>query len=120
MVLLLTGEIDIPEILRPDGQRIIDIRQDVELKYLMEFARLVQQNPFWNDQIVQVYRSTNGDYEIIPRVGAHQIQFGKMENYETKLNNLKLLYDKGLKKYGWNNYNKINLKYSNQIICTKR
>ena len=34
--------------------------------------------------------------------------------------NLKLLYDQGLSRHGWNSYDRINLKYSNQVICKKR
>ncbi len=36
-----------------------------------------------------------------------------------KFRKLKILYNEGLKYEGWNNYEKINLKYKNQVICTK-
>jgi cell division protein FtsQ len=120
MVLLVTGELQVPEYTDSKGMRIADQSGDEELKLLFGFVRQVTQHPFWNTQIVQVYRGTDGNYELIPRVGAHQIEFGTMEDYGTKLRNLKLLYDQGLKQYGWNTYDKIDLKYSNQIICTKR
>ena len=32
----------------------------------------------------------------------------------------KAFYEKGLNNVGWNNYTKINIKFENQIICTKR
>jgi cell division protein FtsQ len=120
MVLLLTGKIAFPEYVDENGKRRADIASSIELRELLDFAGYVQEHEFWNTQIVQLYRSARGEYEIIPRVGAHQIQFGNMDDYEQKLMNLKLLYDQGLKQYGWNKYDKINLKYSNQIICTKR
>jgi cell division protein FtsQ len=69
---------------------------------------------------MQIYRSQKGEYELIPRVGAHQIILGTLDDFETKLENLQLLYQQGFKQHGWNQYEKINLKYSNQIICTKR
>lgn len=120
MVLLVTGHLSIPEYTDSNGMRVADQSKDSELQLLLGFARKVAQHPFWNKQIVQVYRGKDGNYELIPRVGAHQIEFGTLDDYETKLRNLKLLYDQGLKKYGWNAYDKIDLKYSNQIICTKR
>lgn len=120
MVLLVTGDLPLSEVTDSNGIRVTDQSGDKELKMLMEFSRKVAHDPFWSNQIVQVYRGRDGNYELIPRVGAHQIEFGTLENYPTKLRNLKLLYDQGLKKYGWNTYNKIDLKYSNQIICTKR
>jgi len=53
-------------------------------------------------------------------VGAHQILLVGMDNWKEKMKNLELLYRQGLSRYGWNTYEKINLKYSNQVICTKR
>ncbi len=120
MVLLLTGHVSIPETQDEKGNRMADAGADKEVQKLIDFAKLVTEHPFWSRQIMQLYRSPGGNYELIPRVGAHQIAFGTLDDYETKLMNLKLLYDQGLKKYGWNSYDKINLKYSNQIICTKR
>jgi cell division protein FtsQ len=90
------------------------------LEELHGFAKYVSKHALWSDQIVQIYRNRKGEYELIPRVGAHQIILGSMDNYEMKLRNLEALYRQGLPRYGWNTYNRINLKYSNQVICTKR
>jgi len=120
MVLLLTGHVELPRVTGEQGLRRVDPGKDPEWNALLGFAEMVGQHPFWSKQIVQLYRSPDGDYELIPRVGAHQVILGSIEGYEKKLRNLELLYEQGLKKYGWNTYDKINLKYSNQIICTKR
>jgi cell division protein FtsQ len=120
MVLLVTGDLSFAETLDDKGMRRADLSADEELEMLLGFAGKVAGHPFWNRQIVQVYRGRDGMYELIPRVGAHQIEFGTLEDYGTKLRNLKLLYEQGLSQYGWNTYDKIDLKYSNQIICTKR
>jgi cell division protein FtsQ len=87
---------------------------------LLELAHFINASTFWSSQIVQLYLNTNQDFEIIPRVGAHQIILGRAEGYETKFSNLEILYDEGLKKEGWNNYQKIDLRFKNQVICTKR
>ena len=58
--------------------------------------------------------------------GAHadyqtkQKHLGKLDNFENKLARLKEFYKKGLNQVGWNKYSRINLEFSNQIICTKR
>ncbi len=119
MVLLFTGDIDLPETEGENDDMMLDTTQE-DISRMMAFARYVSSSGFWNRQIVQVYRNNEGNYEIIPRVGAHQINFGSLDNYREKLRNLKLLYEQGFSKYGWNTYNKIDLEYSNQIICTKR
>jgi cell division protein FtsQ len=84
------------------------------------FCNYLANHEFWNNQIVQVYVNRRGEYELIPRVGAHQILFGTMDHWEQKLRNLELLYAQGFSQYGWNTYGTINLKYTNQVICTKR
>lgn len=86
----------------------------------LKLASFIQGSTFWKSQIVQIYRNSSGDFELIPRVGAHQIIFGDVSDLEMKFKKLKTLYDEGLKYEGWNTYEKINLKYNNQVICTKR
>ncbi len=91
-----------------------------QLQEILRFSNYLSDHPFWKDQIVQIYVNNLGEYELIPRVGAHQILLGSMEKWEKKLRNLELLYTQGLPIYGWNSYRTINLKYTNQVICTKR
>ena len=91
-----------------------------KLEEIFKFCSYLDGHPFWKNQIVQIYVNDRGEYELIPRVGAHQILLGSMENWEEKTRNLELLYNQGLSRYGWNTYRTINLKYTNQVICTKR
>lgn len=86
----------------------------------LDLAAFIEENYFWKSQIVQIYLNSHGDFELIPRVGAHQIIFGDVSNLEKKFTKLKTLYEEGFKYEGWNKYEKINLKYKNQVICTKR
>ena len=87
---------------------------------LYEFVMFLQQDKFWNSQIKQIYVSPNGDVELTPAVGDHQIVLGKVEDYKENLEKLRLFYEKGLSKVGWNKYSIINLKYKNQVVCTKK
>jgi cell division protein FtsQ len=126
MVLPVTGHLDLHS--TGPGTRLIEMKVKEEMDNtgmayiydLLDFIRFVSSDPFWRKQFVQVYRDAGGEYELIPRVGAHQILFGTMDDYHKKLRNLRLLYEEGFGKDGWNSYSKINLKYSNQVICTKR
>ena len=86
---------------------------------LYEFALFLQKNDFWNDQIAQIYVRSPNDIEIIPRVGSHRILLGSLDNYEKKLKHLRLFYEQVIPKMGWEKYSVINLKYKNQIVCTK-
>jgi len=86
---------------------------------LYEFALFLQNDKFWNSQIKQIYVSANGDIELTPAVGDHRIILGQIENYKENLEKLRLFYEKGLSKVGWNKYSIINLKYKDQVVCTK-
>jgi cell division protein FtsQ len=87
---------------------------------LLEFAKYITQDEFWKAQISQVYVESSTRIELIPRVGAHTILLGSLDGYEMKLKKLKLFYETALPEEGWNKYKQINLKYSNQIVCTKK
>ena len=96
------------------------IEDEYAKKQLYEFALFLQQDKFWNSQIKQIYVAQNGDVELTPAVGSHQIVLGPMEDYRENLEKLRLFYDKGLNKVGWNRYSVINLKFKNQVVGTKK
>ncbi len=87
---------------------------------LYEFALFLHDNKFWDAQIEQIYIASNQDVELTPRVGNHQIVLGKLDNYKENLEKLRVFYDKGLNEIGWNRYSVINLKFKNQVVCTRR
>jgi len=90
------------------------------MESLLDIATLIAGDPFWSSQIVQIYINSKGEFELIPRVGSHIILFGTGEQIENKFFKLRTLYDEGLSREGWNQYEIINLRYNKQVICTKR
>ena len=91
----------------------------IEKGDLFLLAKFIAENPFWKAQIMQIHAENNGDLILIPRVGYQQIVLGKPIDIAEKFSKLKLLYEKGISEKGWNNYSHINLKFKNQIVCTK-
>ncbi|MFN3557168.1 MAG: cell division protein FtsQ/DivIB [Bacteroidales bacterium] len=89
------------------------------LRDLDELVRFIRANRFWNAWIDQVFVTRGGDFELIPKNGAHVIELGGVDNMEEKFNKLMLFYRQGLTHVGWNNYKRINLKFNNQIVCSK-
>ncbi|MFC2080976.1 cell division protein FtsQ/DivIB [Bacteroidota bacterium] len=87
---------------------------------LLKMANYIQSDPFWNSQIVQVYVNHDREFELVPRVGSQIILFGDADQMENKFFKLRTLYREGFSHTGWNQYEAINLKYNNQVICTKR
>ncbi len=87
---------------------------------LYKFALFLQKNKFWNDQIEQIYIYPDNEVDLIPRVGDHRIILGDFTDFEAKLNKLQLFYEQAMPKVGWEKYSIINLKYKDQIVCTKK
>ena len=87
---------------------------------LYKLATYLDRHPFWSAQIEQLYVDKESELELIPRVGNHTIVLGEVYNLDSKFNKLMLFYKEGLSKTGWNEYKTINLKFKNQVVCTKR
>ena len=87
---------------------------------LLKLANFIDGDDFWRSQFEQIYVNDKYEFELIPRVGAHIILLGKINDYEEKFDNLKTLYFEAFNKSGWNDYVFINLKFKDQIVCTKR
>jgi cell division protein FtsQ len=97
-----------------------NIEKSFAVSQLYKFALFLQDDDFWNDQIEQIYVKAENEVEITPRVGDQTIILGSLENFEKKLHKLRLFYEQVVPKMGWEKYRVINLKYKNQIVCTKR
>jgi len=89
------------------------------LMQLFEVASKTAQSELWSAQFNQFYVNKDREIEMIPRVGDHRILLGTTLDLDKKLNKLEKFYVRGLNKTGWNEYKIINLKFANQVVCTK-
>jgi len=87
---------------------------------LYKIAKYIDQHKFWQAQIEQLYVTEKGEYEMLPRVGAHVILLGDTTQMQWKFRKLYALYKQGFKRKNWNDYEEINLKFGNQVVCSKR
>ena len=97
-----------------------NVEKSFAMKDLYKFGVFLHNNKFWDALIEQIHVLPDRNIELVPRVGDHLVYLGKLDNFEDKLARLKEFYKKGLNQVGWNKYSRINLEFSNQIICTKR
>ncbi|HNS12271.1 MAG TPA: hypothetical protein PKM97_06615 [Bacteroidia bacterium] len=90
------------------------------MKSVYDVASFINQDDFWNAQVEQIYVNAKGDIELIPRVGGHNIILGNGRDLNDKFSRLFLFYTDGLSKSGWDKYKTINLKFKDQVVCTKK
>lgn len=88
-------------------------------KKIYILAAKIQEDEFLNALIDQIYVKPDQEFGLIPKVGVSYIEFGDINNLDDKLKRLKNFYIKGKEKIDWNIYKSINLKYENQVVCTK-
>jgi cell division protein FtsQ len=91
-----------------------------KVEQLFNIIQYTGKSTFWTNETEQLYVNANGDIELIPRVGDHTILLGSDENLEDKFTNLYAFYKTKLSSGGWNNYSVINVKYKDQVVCTKK
>lgn len=85
---------------------------------IASLGKMILEDSFWNAQITQIQVLPNGQFEMITLVGNHKIIFGGIERAQEKLDNLKLFYDKGLRKLGWDRYQVVDLRYTGQVVAS--
>lgn len=91
-----------------------------EMDDIYELAQLFEKNKFMSAQIVQIYFNQDNEMEMIPRVGNHRILFGDSKDAEIKFKKLTRFYTEVVNPKELNLYDTLNIKYINQIICSKR
>lgn len=124
-VLIANGHLNEPYSLRYKYSAE-EIAQDTLLSKSMidelySMAQYINTDPFWRSQIHQIYVNENNDMELVPLAGDQKIIFGDTTNMEDKFKKLLTFYQQGLNTTGWwEKYSTINLKFKNQIVCTKK
>ncbi|MDD4776948.1 MAG: hypothetical protein PHV53_01535 [Fermentimonas sp.] len=87
---------------------------------LYDFAMFLRNNPSWDAWFEQIVVKKGNEVELIPRAGDFRIIMGNLEDYPSKLNKFVRFVEGGLNVVGWNRYSEINLKYDNQVVCTRK
>lgn len=102
--------------------------------YISPLSKTLMANDFWKNQIEQINVLPDYSIELIPRVGQHIINIGRLPTSPNKAERAKLInsfmankldrlekfYRYGLSRAGWNKYAYINVEFDNQIICKKK
>lgn len=96
------------------------INDSIASNELREIAGIIDSDKFWKSQIEQIYIDKNGKITMIPRVGSQVIEFGAAKDIESKFDKLYTFYKEGMNNIGWNKYSKINIEFSDKVICTKK
>jgi hypothetical protein len=77
----------------------------------------IKNDDFLNDFIDEIYFLPNGNMEVYTKVAGQKVIFGGFEDLDDKLVKIKLLYTQGIKNRVWRNFESVDVRYRNQIVC---
>jgi len=91
-------------------------RLDV-MSELIPLIQFITQDKFWSAQVTELEINGRNDIRIHQQVGNQVIEFGDAKDFESKFNRIAVLYQEILPRKGWDAYQRISVKYKNQIVC---
>ncbi len=87
---------------------------------LAPLARCIQDSTFWRLQVQQIDVVNENDVRLYTRISDHVVLLGNLDSIPDKLHRLRIFYQQGLPKTGWNKYESINVAYRGIVIGTKK
>ncbi len=97
-------------------------RTPAEIKLIREIKEMslfLLNEPFWMAQISQIDITPLKEFEMIPTVGNHVIEFGDGSRYQEKFKKLFVFYKQVLAESGMDKYERLKIQYDNEIIGVK-
>ena len=103
--------------------RVMLISGDVKVSDSEEIHKLVStilSDAFLKKQIIGIRKTQKKEFILNTRFGDQKVLIGKCEDLGRKFKNLNSFYKKTISDNSIENYSTLNIKYTNQVVCTKR
>ena len=91
-----------------------------EYEDLSKFVQALEADDLLKNHIIAVQKVGQRSYNLIVNTGNYYIELGTLNNFEQKIHNLKLFYNQYIDFIGTEDYEKLSLKFVNQVVATKR
>lgn len=92
---------------------------DADIAPLYALINRIQKNEFLKKMIVGIEKKSEKEYVLRTRVYNQKIVLGEIRDLEKKLKKLEAFYNEVIQNDKVDAYKTINLKYNNQVVCTK-
>jgi cell division protein FtsQ len=104
----------------PSDKSPLSAPDSLLFKGVVDLGRSITYDSFWRAQIAQIYITPQATFELIPVIGDQAIAFGDASDIDSKLNNLYAFYKEAWVQHGINAYEKLDVRFKNQVVATKR
>ncbi len=85
---------------------------------VVALVKMIEKDSFWSAQVEQISMTPDMNFEIYPVLGTHKILFGDTTEAARKLENLFGFYKNILNKIGWDKYQVLDARFSDQIVAS--
>ncbi len=99
---------------------IISGVKGADISKVYKLAKQIYNDDFLHQQIIGIEQQSVNDFVLKTRIGGQQIELGDLDRIDKKFKKLKAFYQKKLIDKTLDNYQTINLKFENQVVCTKK
>jgi cell division protein FtsQ len=86
---------------------------------ILKVLQAIDRDVFLTKQIVGIELLSNGNFKLRNRAFDFEIDFGKPVNVHRKFANYKAFFQKAVRNQKMHEYKKINLRFTEQVVCTK-
>jgi len=89
------------------------------LTKIIHLVNKILSDNFLKKEVVGIHKTPKDEFVLSVRSGKQKIELGTLEHMNTKFKKLKAFYNKAYVDKTIEKYKVINLKYHNQVVCTK-
>ena len=93
--------------------------ESVDKKQLWKVLKYIYDDDFLKKNIIGIEVRGQDGLKMMVRNYNYSILFGRLQNVEKKFNNYKAFFQNAVKDTLIENYKTINLKFTQQVVCTK-
>jgi len=104
----------------PSDAKVLKKSDSSLLDGIKTVSEYINSHPFWMAQIDQVNITSEGGFELTPKLGSQLIRFGNADNCGEKFNKLLAFYEQVQTRIGWNKYSVIDVRFKNQVVGVNR
>ena len=90
------------------------------LSNIFKIASAIDADEFLKKHVVEIHQNADATIDLSIRKSDFKVMLGHLKNLKKKINNFKAFYQKALKDKTLSSYSSVNLRFDNQVICTKK
>ena len=100
----------------PSDSEKLSVADRQLLRHIKKVSQYILSNSFWMAQVSQVDVNASRQFELIPTIGDHIIEFGDGTDCDKKFRRLLIFYQQIISKTGFAIYERVKVQYAGQVV----